>query len=195
MYKNRNPCVYLCDNRWQLTFQFVHNQFGPILTKLSLRTEERKVNKYSISLTAAGAFCLCNINTGFLRVILHFRFPLFQPHELNLVFQWIIYCWRIYNLYIYTIYGRQNLSNSEWKREKVSHSTTGFPQSAPCFQDGGHEQPPYRIISCSRSSSSRCRRSTSSMIFLSSSLRCDRSGIGGRLGRRVDMTDECANKL
>ena len=46
-------------------------------------------------------------------------------------------------------------------------------------------QPPYLIISCSRSSSSRCLFKTSSIIFLSSSLRWVRSGIGGRDGRRV----------
>lgn len=46
-------------------------------------------------------------------------------------------------------------------------------------------QPPYRIISCSRSSSSRWRFKTSSIIFLSSSFKWDRSGIGGRDGRRV----------
>lgn len=45
----------------------------------------------------------------------------------------------------------------------------------------------YRRICCSLPSSSCCRRSTSSMILRSSSVKCERSGIGGSVGLRVDM--------
>jgi len=47
-------------------------------------------------------------------------------------------------------------------------------------------------ISCSFSSSSRCRSSTDSMIWRSSAVRWLRSGIGGRDGRRLIDDDAMA---
>lgn len=49
----------------------------------------------------------------------------------------------------------------------------------------GFGECPHLSISCSFSSSSRCRWMTDSMIDLSSSVRCAKSGIGGRDGRRA----------